>query len=133
MPALCRGVFLVGSRLSTPRFLVAASPHSSLSLSSFNNPQLVNGSLHCGHHLHFNKHFPLTSSSSSLSFIMAQVGSSAGISTAPSFGNGGDNTAAFPLSSSSVLKINKGDITKWFVDGSSDAIVITHLSSFIPF
>ncbi|OMO90018.1 Appr-1-p processing [Corchorus olitorius] len=29
----------------------------------------------------------------------------------------------FKLSKTSLLKINKGDITKWFVDGSSDAIV----------
>lgn len=29
----------------------------------------------------------------------------------------------FKLSETSVLKINKGDITKWFIDGSSDAIV----------
>ncbi|CAN1858358.1 Macro domain-containing protein VPA0103 [Linum perenne] len=37
----------------------------------------------------------------------------------------GDNTfiAEFPLSASSFLKINKGDITKWFINGSSDAIV----------
>ncbi|KAA8539685.1 hypothetical protein F0562_026377 [Nyssa sinensis] len=30
---------------------------------------------------------------------------------------------SFPLSPSSALKIQKGDITRWFVDGSSDAIV----------
>ncbi|XP_057952952.1 uncharacterized protein LOC131147200 [Malania oleifera] len=30
---------------------------------------------------------------------------------------------SFALSPSSALKIQKGDITKWFVDGSSDAIV----------
>lgn len=36
-------------------------------------------------------------------------------------GCGGDGT--FKLSDSSVLKIKKGDITQWFVDGSSDAIV----------
>ncbi|CAI0431433.1 unnamed protein product [Linum tenue] len=37
----------------------------------------------------------------------------------------GDSSSAvaFPLSASNVLKINKGDITKWFVDASSDAIV----------
>ncbi|KAK8546048.1 hypothetical protein V6N12_026852 [Hibiscus sabdariffa] len=29
----------------------------------------------------------------------------------------------FKLSETSVLKINKGDITQWFIDGSSDAIV----------
>ncbi|CAN1317531.1 Macro domain-containing protein XCC3184 [Linum perenne] len=37
----------------------------------------------------------------------------------------GDNSfiAEFPLSASSFLKINKGDIIKWFINGSSDAIV----------
>ncbi|KAJ9176003.1 hypothetical protein P3X46_014497 [Hevea brasiliensis] len=118
MTALCTGILLVGSRLSTPRFLVAASPHSSLSLSC-NNAYLVKRSLHYCHHRLLKKHLPLTSSSS----IMAQIESSAGVSTAPSFDDGGDNITVFPLSSSSVLKINKGDITKWFVDGSSDAIV----------
>ncbi|KAL9255944.1 Macro domain-containing protein [Drosera capensis] len=40
-------------------------------------------------------------------------------------GGGGDRVGVveFPLSQTSVLKISKGDITKWFVDGSSDAIV----------
>ncbi|XP_057778432.1 uncharacterized protein LOC130997196 [Salvia miltiorrhiza] len=33
------------------------------------------------------------------------------------------DTVAFQLSPSSVLKIQKGDITRWSVDGSSDAIV----------
>ena len=31
----------------------------------------------------------------------------------------------FPLSSTSSLVIQRGDLTKWFVDGSSDAIVST--------
>ncbi|XP_010505806.1 PREDICTED: uncharacterized protein LOC104782542 [Camelina sativa] len=35
----------------------------------------------------------------------------------------GDEGAVFNLSDSSLLKILKGDITKWSVDGSSDAIV----------
>ncbi|CAN1858355.1 Macro domain-containing protein XCC3184 [Linum perenne] len=37
----------------------------------------------------------------------------------------GDNTfiAEFPLSASSFLKINKGDITKWFINGSSDSFI----------
>ncbi|EOA26328.1 hypothetical protein CARUB_v10025563mg [Capsella rubella] len=35
----------------------------------------------------------------------------------------GDELAVFNLSDSSLLKILKGDITKWSVDGSSDAIV----------
>ncbi|WCJ20073.1 O-acetyl-ADP-ribose deacetylase [Euphorbia peplus] len=32
-------------------------------------------------------------------------------------------THVFPLSSSSLLKVNKGDITSWFINGRSDAIV----------
>jgi O-acetyl-ADP-ribose deacetylase (regulator of RNase III) len=35
----------------------------------------------------------------------------------------GDEGAVFNLSDSSLLKILKGDITKWSVDSSSDAIV----------
>ncbi|EEF41569.1 Protein LRP16, putative [Ricinus communis] len=34
-----------------------------------------------------------------------------------------ENTYVFPLSSSSLLKVHKGSITKWSVDGRSDAIV----------
>ncbi|XP_021638454.1 uncharacterized protein LOC110633922 isoform X2 [Hevea brasiliensis] len=33
------------------------------------------------------------------------------------------HTHVFQLSSSNLLKVKKGDITKWFVDGRSDAIV----------
>ncbi|CAN1317529.1 Macro domain-containing protein XCC3184 [Linum perenne] len=45
----------------------------------------------------------------------------------------GDNSfiAEFPLSASSFLKINKGDIIKWFINGSSDAIVQNPLSQLI--
>ncbi|PON84684.1 Macro domain containing protein [Trema orientale] len=35
----------------------------------------------------------------------------------------GDGVARFPLSPSSSLVIQRGDLTKWFVDGSTDAIV----------
>ncbi|KAK9282979.1 hypothetical protein L1049_011205 [Liquidambar formosana] len=38
-------------------------------------------------------------------------------------GNDCQRVAQFALSPSSALKIQKGDITQWFVDGSSDAIV----------
>ncbi|KAA8533979.1 hypothetical protein F0562_031496 [Nyssa sinensis] len=56
------------------------------------------------------------------------VASGGGLSAAgvPATTNGGDDShriVQFPLSPSSVLKIQKGDITQWFVDGSSDAIV----------
>ncbi|KAL8539384.1 hypothetical protein ACS0TY_001127 [Phlomoides rotata] len=54
---------------------------------------------------------------------------SGGTTTAVGFskmsGSSGDGRqlAEFPLSPSSFLKIQKGDITQWSVDGSSDAIV----------
>ncbi|XP_061995956.1 uncharacterized protein LOC133713953 [Rosa rugosa] len=35
----------------------------------------------------------------------------------------GEGAVRFPLSDSSTLVIQMGDITKWFVDGSTDAIV----------
>lgn len=38
-------------------------------------------------------------------------------------GNAEKSVAHFHLSPTSALKIQKGDITRWFIDGSSDAIV----------
>ncbi|KAL6531151.1 hypothetical protein OROHE_014220 [Orobanche hederae] len=38
-------------------------------------------------------------------------------------GGDGHKVAEFQLSESSILKIQKGDITRWSIDGSSDAIV----------
>ncbi|CAA0834477.1 appr-1-p processing enzyme family protein [Striga hermonthica] len=43
--------------------------------------------------------------------------------TMSSSGGDGQCTVELPMSPSSVLKIQKGDITQWSVDGSSDAIV----------
>lgn len=40
-----------------------------------------------------------------------------------STGAGGAAIVDFPLSSTTTLKIQKGDITQWSIDGSSDAIV----------
>ncbi|KAI4306929.1 hypothetical protein L6164_030169 [Bauhinia variegata] len=40
-----------------------------------------------------------------------------------SLSNGGDGVIRFPLSPTSALVIQKGDITRWSVDGSSSAIV----------
>ncbi|XP_071686386.1 uncharacterized protein [Rutidosis leptorrhynchoides] len=37
--------------------------------------------------------------------------------------NGGNAVAQFNLSPTTALKIQKGDITRWFIDSSSDAIV----------
>jgi len=48
------------------------------------------------------------------------MASANGVST---ISNGGDGVIRFPLSPSSSLVIQKGDITRWFVDGSTDAIV----------
>ena len=43
---------------------------------------------------------------------------------------GGDGVVRFPLSPSAALVIQKGDITKWFVDSKTDAIVSASLSLF---
>ncbi|WVY90940.1 hypothetical protein V8G54_036454 [Vigna mungo] len=43
---------------------------------------------------------------------------------------GGGGVVRFPLSASSALVIQKGDITKWSIDGSTDAIV--HFVLFSP-
>ncbi|KAL6977554.1 hypothetical protein U1Q18_026350 [Sarracenia purpurea var. burkii] len=45
------------------------------------------------------------------------------VSTVSNGGEDSHRVVRFPLSPSTVLKIQKGDITQWFVDGSSDAIV----------
>ncbi|KAJ8771063.1 hypothetical protein K2173_023388 [Erythroxylum novogranatense] len=58
-----------------------------------------------------------SSSSSSSSFIMSESASAGGSTQAV------EDSSTFPLSTTTLLKINKGDITKWFIDGSSDAIV----------
>ncbi|PRQ59594.1 hypothetical protein RchiOBHm_Chr1g0371901 [Rosa chinensis] len=41
----------------------------------------------------------------------------------------GEGAVRFPLSDSSTLVIQMGDITKWFVDGSTDAILLHLLYS----
>ncbi|KAL1353064.1 hypothetical protein HN51_016999 [Arachis hypogaea] len=50
---------------------------------------------------------------------------SSSVRVSSSNGGGGDGEVRFPLSSaaSSALVIQKGDITKWSIDGSTDAIV----------
>lgn len=51
------------------------------------------------------------------------AGTAAKVSTPSSKGDDEHCLVQFMLSSTSALKIQKGDITRWFVDGSSDAIV----------
>lgn len=60
-----------------------------------------------------------------IAVVRGRRSSIAGVSTMAS---GGENPVTFQLTPSSLLKIQKGDITRWSVDGSSDAIVsITYL------
>lgn len=60
-----------------------------------------------------------------IAVVRGRRSSIAGVSTMAS---GGENSVTFQLTPSSLLKIQKGDITRWSVDGSSDAIVsITYL------
>ncbi|CAN0913190.1 Macro domain-containing protein XCC3184 [Linum grandiflorum] len=64
-----------------------------------------------------------SSSSSSPSFRRFFPSKPRMASSAAGEDNSSSSTAVFPMSGSSFLKINKGDITQWFVDRSSDAIV----------
>ena len=60
--------------------------------------------------------FPSQASSSSLSStIFCRMASAVS--------NGGDGVVRFPMSQTSALVIQKGDITQWFINGTSDAIV----------
>lgn len=70
----------------------------------------------------FRTHFGLSPCASSLSAssILCRMDATA---NASSLSNGGDGVVRFPLSPSNALIIQKGDITKWYIDGSSDAIV----------
>lgn len=73
-----------------------------------------------------NPSFNKTLKHSSISSRMSESGGSGGSAGAPITSKSGDanlQLARFPLSPSSLLVIQKGDITKWSVDGASDAIV----------
>jgi len=71
--------------------------------------------LHYHRHRHLGAVLKLSSPPSPPSMARAS-----GVST---ISNGGDGVVRFPLSPSSSLVIQKGDITRWFIDGSTDAIV----------
>ncbi|KAL0740092.1 hypothetical protein Bca4012_081605 [Brassica carinata] len=58
----------------------------------------------------------------SSSFILSSTKKTSRVITVSSMASGGEG-AVFNLSDSSLLKIVKGDITRWSVDASSDAIV----------
>ena len=76
--------------------------------------------------LHHNpSFFPQTLKPSSSIFCQMSE-SGGGSAKAPFTSNGGDanlQLARFSISPSSLVVIEKGDITKWSVDGVSDAIV----------
>lgn len=74
-----------------------------------------------GRRIHYHRHLGThLRTSSPLSLLSMAAASASGVSTVS---NGGDGVFRFPLSPSSTLCIQKGDITRWFVDGSTDAIV----------
>lgn len=70
-----------------------------------------------------NPSFNKTLKHSSISSRMSESGGSAGAPITSKSGDANLQLARFPLSPSSLLVIQKGDITKWSVDGASDAIV----------
>ncbi|XP_050210464.1 uncharacterized protein LOC126660819 [Mercurialis annua] len=109
MTSLCRGQLVLARRASPETF---TSIFNTSSKFLYNSPSL-----------HFKRFIPLTTSLSSPIISMAQKQTAAGISAGANNGGGCDNGAVFPLSASTILKIIQGDITKWSVDGSSDAIV----------
>ncbi|KVI04816.1 uncharacterized protein LOC112524703 [Cynara cardunculus var. scolymus] len=59
----------------------------------------------------------------SFSVIQGNGGLRASSNMSRDGGDAGKRVAHFNLSPTSALKIQKGDITRWFIDGSSDAIV----------
>lgn len=60
---------------------------------------------------------------SSTAVVRGSISTIAGVSTMTSGGGNGGDSVTFRLTPTSSLKIQKGDITQWSVDGSSDAIV----------
>ncbi|XP_047268631.1 macro domain-containing protein VPA0103 isoform X2 [Capsicum annuum] len=60
---------------------------------------------------------------SSTAVVRGSISTIAGVSTMASGGGNGGDSVTFRLTPTSSLKIQKGDITQWSVDGSSDAIV----------
>ncbi|KAI9110698.1 hypothetical protein K1719_018136 [Acacia pycnantha] len=70
--------------------------------------------------VHFGFSLCPSSLSKSSSTVLCRMDDTARVSTLSS---GGDDVVRFPLSSSNALVIQKGDITKWSINGFSDAIV----------
>ncbi|KAH7548253.1 hypothetical protein ACOSP7_032354 [Xanthoceras sorbifolium] len=66
---------------------------------------------------------PVTSYTTSTTLSSSSYPKSKSKSKTLTMSSSSNTGGGFKLSESSVLKINKGDITQWSVDGSSDAIV----------
>ncbi|KAK4353856.1 hypothetical protein RND71_026050 [Anisodus tanguticus] len=66
---------------------------------------------------------PISVSPHSIAVARSRRSSIAGVSTMASDGGNSEGSVTFQLTPSSLLKIQKGDITQWSIDGSSDAIV----------
>ncbi|KAL0003503.1 hypothetical protein SO802_017284 [Lithocarpus litseifolius] len=103
----CRGrSLLIASR--TLKATPTPTPTKTIITSSTLNPNPTSTTFHYRTRL----------THSSPPFSMAATSSTARVSN-----EGGDGVVRFPLSPSAALVIQKGDITKWFVDSKTDAIV----------
>ncbi|GMP69653.1 hypothetical protein CsSME_00028829 [Camellia sinensis var. sinensis] len=96
------------------------------SLSRSSSPRNLRRTRRTFHHHH--RHLrtlarPISKMEQSTDLANGGESSSARVSTMSNGGDADHRIGRFLLSPSSALKIQKGDITRWFVDGSSDAIV----------
>ncbi|XP_048231745.1 macro domain-containing protein XAC3343 isoform X3 [Ricinus communis] len=73
--------------------------------------------------LHVARILPLPPSPPPLTLLIMPMDISAGVSPASFRFPMTSSEVVFPLSSSCLLKLNRGNITNWFVNSSSDAIV----------
>ncbi|CAL5407580.1 unnamed protein product [Camellia sinensis] len=96
------------------------------SLSCSSSPRNLRRTRRTFHHHHRNLRTlarPISKMEQSTDLANGGESSSARVSTMSNGGDADHRIGHFLLPPSSALKIQKGDITRWFVDGSSDAIV----------
>ncbi|KAJ4833195.1 hypothetical protein Tsubulata_025365, partial [Turnera subulata] len=115
---MSKAIITLGARLATARhLLVIASPNN-----------IINNAATTTRALSFSHFYPTKTTTSATTrtpplFALSPSPSSAfSVMSSSRINGSGGYANVFPLSESSVLKINKGDITQWSVDGSSDAI-----------
>ncbi|XP_028066566.1 uncharacterized protein LOC114269442 [Camellia sinensis] len=105
-------------------FIRLGFPNSLSCSSSPRNLRRTRRTFH--HHHHRNLRTlarPISKMEQSTDLANGGESSSARVSTMSNGGDADHRIGHFLLSPSCALKIQKGDITRWFVDGSSDAIV----------